>query len=72
MYSKYVNLMERKKKKSFYVWALFQVILGLLLQIISVCRLRERGHMSKSVYVRVVHDLELLRYVLRCAVERQH
>ena len=23
------------------------------------------------VYVRVVHDLELLRYVLRCAIERQ-
>ena len=38
---------------------------------ISVCRLRERGRMSKSVYVRVVHDLELLRYVLRCAIERQ-
>ena len=30
---------------------------------ISVCRLRERGCMSKSVYVRVVYDLELLRYV---------
>ena len=27
--------------------------------------------MSKSVYVRVVHDLELLRYVLRCVIERQ-
>ena len=27
---------------------------------ICVCRLRERGRMSKSVYVRVVHDLELL------------
>ena len=26
----------------------------------SVCRLRERGRMSKSVYVRVFHDLELL------------
>ena len=51
--------------------ALFQVILGLLLLSISVCRLRERGRMSKSVYVRVVHDLELLRYVLRCAIERQ-
>ena len=46
---------------------LFQVILGLLL--ISVCRLRERGHMSKSVYVRVFHDLELLRCVLRCVIE---
>ena len=29
--------------------ALFQVILGLLLISISVCRLRERGHMSKCV-----------------------
>ena len=38
---------------------------------ISVCRWRERGHMSKSVYVRVFHDLELLRYVLRCAIEQQ-
>ena len=38
---------------------------------ISVCRLRERGRMSKCVYVRVVHDLELLRYVLHCAIERQ-
>ena len=39
----------------------------------SVCRLRERGRMSKSksVYVRVFHDLKLLRYVLRCAIERQ-
>ena len=31
---------------------------------ISVCRLRERGRMSKSVYVRVFHDLEILRYVI--------
>ena len=40
---------------------------------ISACRLRERGRMSKSksVYVHVVDDLELLRYVLRCAIERQ-
>ena len=38
---------------------------------ISVCRLRVRGRMSKSVYVRVFHDLELLRYVLRRAIERQ-
>ena len=29
------------------------------------------GRMSKSVYVRVVHDLGLLRCVLRCAIERQ-
>ena len=36
---------------------------------ISVCRLRERGRVSKSVYVRVFNDLELLRYVLRCAIE---
>ena len=27
--------------------------------------------MSKSVYVRVFHDLEILRYVLRCAIEQQ-
>ena len=45
--------------------ALFQVILGLLLLSISVCRLRERGRVSKSVYVRVVHDLELLCSSLR-------
>ena len=38
---------------------------------ISVCRLRERGRMSKSVYVRVFNDLELLRYVLRYAIKRQ-
>ena len=56
MCSKYVNLI-KIKKRSFYVLALFQVILGLLLLSISVCRLRERGRMSKSVYVRVVHDL---------------
>ena len=37
----------------------------------GVCRLRERGRMSKSVCVRLFHDLELLRYVLRCAIERQ-
>ena len=38
---------------------------------ISVCRLRERGRMSKSVYMRVFHDLELLRYVLSCAIGRE-
>ena len=38
---------------------------------ISVCGLREE-RMFKSVYVRVFHDLELLReYVLRCPIERQ-
>ena len=37
---------------------------------ISVCRLRKRGRMSESVYVRVFHDLELLRYVLRCVIGR--
>ena len=26
---------------------------------------------TKSVYVRVVHDLELLSYVLHCAIEQQ-
>ena len=39
--------------------------------VVSVCRLRERGHMSESVYVPVFHDLELLRCVLCCAIERQ-
>ena len=38
---------------------------------ISVCRLREKRRMSKTVYVRVFHHLELLRYVLRCAIEQQ-
>ena len=38
---------------------------------VSVCRLRERGRMSTSVYVCVFHDLELLKYVLRCAIEWQ-
>ena len=47
------------------------IIRGHLGFAISVCRLRERGRMSKSVYVRVFHDLKLLRYVLRCAIERQ-
>ena len=47
------------------------IIAGNLGFAISVCRLRERRRMSKSVYVRVVHDLKLLRYVLRCAIERQ-
>ena len=37
--------------------ALFQEILGLLLVYVG---LRERGRMSKSVYVRVFNDLELL------------
>ena len=50
---------------------LFQVILGLLLISISVCRLREKRRMSKSVYMRVVHDLGLLRYVLHWAIKRQ-
>ena len=36
-----------------------------------ISSLRERGRMSKSVYVRQVYDLELLKYVLRCAIERQ-
>ena len=34
-------------------------------------QIERKGYMFKSVYVRVVHDLELLRYVLRCAIERQ-
>ena len=47
-------------------WFDTEVILGLLLLNISVCRLRERGRMSKSVYVRMVRDLELLRYFSLC------
>ena len=38
---------------------------------ISVRRLRERGRMSKSGHVRVFHELDLLRYVLRCAIGQQ-
>ena len=53
---------------------LFQVILGLLDisidQCFSVCRLRDRGCMSKSVYVCAFNDFELVRYmcisILRC------
>ena len=50
-----------------------RIIPGNLGFAISVCKLRERGRMSKSksVYVRVFHDLKLLRYVLHCAIERQ-
>ena len=47
------------------------IILGNFAFVISVCRLRERGRISKNVYVRVFHDLGLLRYILRCAIERQ-
>ena len=32
---------------------------------------RDRKGKSKDRYVSVVHDLELLRYVLRCVIERQ-
>ena len=38
---------------------------------ISVRRSRERGRMSKSVYVCVFSFLELLRYVLHCAIKQQ-
>ena len=31
--------------------------------------MRERGRVSKSMYVRVFHDLELLRYVVHCAIK---
>ena len=37
--------------------------MGLFLLSFSVCRLTERGRMSKSVYVHVVHDLDLLKYM---------
>ena len=41
---------------------------------ISVCRLRERGRMSclrVCIHVRVFNDLELVRYVLHCAIKQQ-
>ena len=41
---------------------------------VSVCRLRERGRMSRLrvwIHVRVFHDLEFVRYGLRCVIERQ-
>ena len=37
---------------------------------ISACRLRESMSMSKSVYVHVFHDFELLRYILHCAIRQ--
>ena len=53
------------------VWQRERIIPGHLGFAISVCRSRERGRMSKSVYARVFHDLELLRYILRCAIGQQ-
>ena len=51
------------------------ILLGISIRSFSLLyalRLRERVCMSKSVYVRVFHDLELLRYnVLWCAIEQQ-
>ena len=47
--------------------ALFQVILGFLL----VYADWEKGGVCLRVYVRVFHDLELLRYVLCCVIKRQ-
>ena len=47
--------------------ALFQEILGLLL----VYADWEKGGVCLRVYVRVFNGLELLRYVLGCAIERQ-
>ena len=49
--------------------ALFQVILGLLL--VYADWENSGVSVSKSVYARVFHDLELLKYFLRCAIERQ-
>ena len=61
-----VNLTIFSQFESFYI-----LVVGNFGFAVSVCRLRERGHMPKSVYVRVVHDLALLRYVLRCTIEQQ-
>ena len=67
-----VNLMILFNLRVFTFWFVRESIIpGNFGFAISVCRLRERGRMSKSVYVRVFHDLELLRDVLRCAIERQ-
>ena len=52
---------KKKEKKSCY-WLVNHALS------ILVRRLRKKGRMSKSVYVRVVHDL---RYALRCVIERQ-
>ena len=47
----------------FYVWFDRESIIPCnFVFAISVCRLRERGRMLKSVYVRVVNDLELLLF----------
>ena len=61
-----MNLTIFSQYESFYV-----LVVGNFGFAVSVCRLRERGRMSKSVYARVVHDLELLRYVLRCVIKQQ-
>ena len=47
--------------------ALFQEILGLLL----VYADWEKGDVCLRVFVHAFHDLELLRYVLHCAIDRQ-
>ena len=67
-----VNLMILFNLRVFTFWFVRESIIpGNFGFAISVCRLRERGRMSKRVNVRVFHDLELLRDVLRCAIERQ-
>ena len=47
--------------------ALLQVIWGFLL----VYADWEKGGVCLRVYVHVFHDLELLRYVLRCVIKQQ-
>ena len=49
--------------------ALFQEILGLLL--VYADWQKEGVSLRVFNYARVFHDLELLRYVVRCAIERQ-
>ena len=45
--------------------------ISLLVSVVAWLPLTSPRRMSKSVYVRVFHDLELLRYVLHCASEQQ-
>ena len=47
------------------------IVCVFIITIIRVRRLREEGHMSKSVHVCVFYDLELLRYGLSSAIKQQ-
>ena len=53
------GLTKTAEKNSIVVCAVLLALRISTMYPISVCRLRERGRMSKSVYVRVFHDLKL-------------